>query len=51
MINYRGEVFEETTKTKKSLMINLLTTFGIVENEYSLDLVDQVLTLDDLFEA
>ncbi|HHH50075.1 MAG TPA: ATP-binding protein [Saprospiraceae bacterium] len=43
-------VFEETTKTHKHLFLTLITSFGIVSNEHSLGLIDQVLTMDDLFE-
>ncbi len=43
------DVFEQVTKTKKHLFLTLITTFGINPNEHSLGLVDQVLTLDDLF--
>lgn len=43
-------VFEEATQTKKHLFLTLLTTFGITKNEHSLGLIDQVLTLDDLFD-
>lgn len=45
------EVFEATTKTRKHLFMTLITTFGITPNEHSLGLVDQVLTMDDLFQA
>jgi len=41
--------FKEKTKTKKHLMIVLLTTFGLEHNKHSLGLVEKVLTLDDLF--
>ncbi|MFK7935118.1 MAG: ATP-binding protein [Saprospiraceae bacterium] len=44
------DVFAEQTKTKKHLFLTMLTTFGITENEHSLGLVDQSLTLDDLFD-
>ena len=44
-------VFEENTKTKKYLSLILITTFDITPNEYSLDLIDQVLTIDDLFKS
>ncbi|MCB0846110.1 MAG: AAA family ATPase [Bacteroidetes bacterium] len=43
------DLFEETTKTRKHLFLTLITTFGLIPNEYSLGLIDQVLTLDDLF--
>jgi uncharacterized protein len=42
-------VFKEKTKTKKHLMIVLLTTFGMVHNKHSLGLVEKILTMDDLF--
>lgn len=41
--------FKEKTKTKKQLMIVLLTTFGMEHNKHSLGLVENVLTMDDLF--
>ncbi len=44
-------VFQRTTKTKKHLFLSLITTFGITPNQYSLGLIDQVLTLDDLFKT
>jgi len=43
------DIFEETTKTRKHLFLTLITTFGIAQNEHSLGLVDQVLTIDDFF--
>ena len=43
-------IFEEATKTRKQLFLTLITTFGIKHNEHSLGLIQQVLTLDDLFE-
>ena len=42
-------VFRETTKTKKYLMLTMLTTFGIKHNEHSLGYIEKVLTLDELF--
>jgi AAA+ ATPase superfamily predicted ATPase len=44
------DIFEETTQTKKQLFLTMITTFGITENEHSVGLIDQVLTIDDLFE-
>jgi uncharacterized protein len=41
--------FKEKTKTKKHLMIVLLTTFGMEHNKHSLGLVEKILTMDDLF--
>ena len=45
----KKNVFEESTKTRKLLFITLISTFGITHNEHSLGLIDQVVTLDDLF--
>lgn len=43
-------VFRRQTKTKKHLMLTMITTFGVVPNMYSLDLIPISVTLDDLFE-
>ena len=43
-------VFQRATKTKKHLFLSLMTTFGITPNQHSIGLIDQVLTLDDLFK-
>ncbi len=42
-------VFEIKTGTKKRLLLTLITTFGIKHNKQSLGLIDQTLTMDDLF--
>ena len=44
-------VFETVTKTRKHLFLTMITTFGIVKNEYSVGLVDQEVRLEDLFEV
>ena len=41
-------IFKAITKTKKQVFFNLLTTFPIISN--SLDLIDEALTMDILFE-
>jgi len=43
-------VFEEETKTKKSVLPVLVTTYGLKENEHSLGLIEHTVTLDDLFQ-
>ncbi len=43
------DVFSESTQTRKHLFLTLLTTFGLTQNEHSLGLIDQTITLDDLF--
>ena len=47
----KKDLFEETSKTRKHVFLSLITIFGLKHNAYSLGLVDQALTLDDLFEA
>lgn len=42
-------VFRQTTKTRKQLFWTIITTFGLQENQYSLGLIDQVITMEALF--
>ena len=44
------EIFKEKTKTKKTLFLTLITTYGVKENSYSLNLIQKSLTMDVLFE-
>lgn len=46
----KKQVFQYHTKTKKHLFITLVTTSGAIENSNKLNHVDQVVTMDDLFE-
>jgi uncharacterized protein len=41
--------FKEMTQTRKQVFLNLLTTFGLKQNEHSLGLIDKALTMDVLF--
>ncbi len=41
--------FKDSTKTKKNVLVVTITTFGIVENSYSIELVTNSLTMDCLF--
>ncbi len=41
--------FKEATKTRKSLFITLVTSFGLKENEYRLSRVQSEILLEDLF--
>ena len=45
------DVFRRHTKTKKSLFITMVTTFGIKNNEYASRLVQNSITMDALFEV
>jgi len=42
-------VFQETTKTNKYLMLSLITTFGLKQNQHSLGFIEKVIKLEDLF--
>jgi hypothetical protein len=41
--------FRETTATKKSIFLTMLTTFGVKPNEYSTSSIQNELTMDALF--
>lgn len=43
-------VFEARTKTKKQVQLCLITPHGMKQNTWSEDLIDQVVTSDDLFD-
>ena len=43
--------FKEQTKTRKSIFLTMITSFGIQKNEYSTDLVQNSLCFDDLFRT
>lgn len=43
------DVFKAETQTKKQVFLALITTFGLTANLYSEDLIQQTVTLDDLF--
>lgn len=40
---------EQQSGKRKTLLLTFITTFGIQPNEYSLELVQNQLTMDDLF--
>jgi uncharacterized protein len=46
----RRENFKFFTKTKKHVFTSLITTYGMDHNEYSLGLIDNIVTLEDLFK-
>lgn len=48
-LQQKKSIFKTETKTRKHLFITLITTVGIQSNEHSLGLIDQQLTLDNLF--
>lgn len=52
-MDYRNRIaaFKEATHTRKQVFLTMVTTFGVKENQHSLDLVDASITMDDLFAA
>lgn len=42
-------VFKEKTKTKKNIFTTMITTYGLIKNKYSLQYVQNEITMDDLF--
>ena len=42
-------IFKTTTKTNKQIFLTLISAFGLKHNQHSLGLIQQVLTLEDLF--
>jgi len=49
-INFRNKVnvFELETRTRKAVHLTMVTTFGLIKNNYSAEIVSEVI-LDDLF--
>ncbi len=43
------DVFRRATRTRKSLYLTMVTTFGVRKNSYATDLVASEITMDDLF--
>lgn len=48
-LNRKLEVFRQVTKTRKSLFVAFLTTYGVKRNEYADRLMHQNLTMDIFF--
>ncbi|MEZ4887170.1 MAG: ATP-binding protein [Chitinophagales bacterium] len=47
----KKSVFKRYTNTKKQIFWTLITTFDLQHNQHSLGLIDNILTMDVLFEA
>lgn len=48
-IRQKHAVFQYNSKSKKHLFTTFITTFGLTDNKWAKELVDQSLTMDDLF--
>ena len=51
-LNLRNKigVFKASTKTKKTVFMTMITTFGLVKNQYARSIVQNELTMDNLFD-
>ncbi|HLO45118.1 MAG TPA: ATP-binding protein [Leadbetterella sp.] len=45
----KQSIFKEVTKTRKSVFLAMITTYGITPNEYAKSIIQNELTMDDLF--
>ena len=48
-LRQRRAIFEHVTKTKKTVLTTLITTFAAIRNEYYLEEIDSEVIMDDLF--
>jgi len=46
----KRNVFKSQTKTKKSIYLTFVTTFGITDNDYARRLIQNSITMDSLFQ-
>ncbi len=49
-IKKKIDVFKRTTKSRKNVFVLMITTYGLYENKHSLEIVQNSLTMDCLFE-
>lgn len=50
VLRHKVQTFKETTNTKKSVFLTMLTTHGLQANEYSNSIIQNALTMNVLFE-
>ncbi|MEM6770251.1 MAG: ATP-binding protein, partial [Bacteroidota bacterium] len=48
-IRRKVALFKAATQSRKQIQVTLITTFPIAENQYSQSIIDQALTMEDLF--
>ncbi len=47
----RASIFSAVTKSRKSVFVTLVTTYGLAQKDTHIDVIQNVITLDDLFES
>lgn len=45
----KANAFSLSSKTKKSIFVTFITTYGLINNQYSRQYVQNELTMNDLF--
>jgi uncharacterized protein len=52
-LNLRNKIgaFKESTKIKKAVFMTMITTFGLVKNQYAHSIIQNELTMDNLFDS
>lgn len=50
ILKRKKDVYRDATKTKKQIVISMITTFGLKPSDYAEDLIFSNCTMDDLFE-
>ncbi len=48
-IKRKRRVFRQVSRTRKQIFMVLITTFGLADNKYSLELIDNKINMDKLF--
>jgi uncharacterized protein len=48
-LRQKKTVFEEKTKTRKTIFLTMITTYGVTNNTYYQNLIENEVTMDDLF--
>ena len=49
-LNKKINVFQENSKSNKTIFPTIITTFGLQANEHSIGFIQQEITLEDLFQ-
>ena len=49
-LRQKRSIFRAVTKTKKQIFITFISTFGLLANKHSIDLIDNIMELDVLFK-
>ena len=48
-LRHKRDAFRRITKTRKNIFITMITTFGVTDNAYSRELVQNALAIEELF--